>query len=137
MLVRLARALAAPRVALLLYDVLMVCGSVALSSTRGRALCHIGDHHLLRLAVFSISIKSKSSLREGLFIITNTRKNLWFKTEFHLVGANHTDLWTMLKRSQRKEGLEFRPLRKVGIQSNLDEYESKFKVMSHKAMEIA
>jgi hypothetical protein len=48
-----------------------------------------------------------------IFVVTDVRKNYLSKTEFRLSRFYHDDTWVKLKRSETKNGLEFRPLRKV------------------------
>ena len=46
-------------------------------------------------------------------VVSHLRKNHLFKTEFLVHSANNKSIWTKLKRSENKTGLDFTPLRKV------------------------
>jgi hypothetical protein len=49
----------------------------------------------------------------ALYVITGTRKNSARQTEYRISNLTEEDKWVRLKRSAKKEGLDFRPLRKV------------------------
>ena len=52
-------------------------------------------------------------LYSGLFVIIGTKKSTFRKTFFHLTAGNGDEFWIRLKRGDHKNGIPFRPLRKV------------------------
>lgn len=49
----------------------------------------------------------------AIYVVTELRKNKWKKTEFRISNMKMDDRWVRLKRSTKKTGLTFWPLRKV------------------------
>lgn len=48
-----------------------------------------------------------------IFVVTDVRKNYLSKTEFRISRYRVDDAWVKLKRVEGKNGLDFRPMRKV------------------------
>jgi hypothetical protein len=73
---------------------------------------------------------------ESIYVIVDIRKNSKRKTEFKLVNVNQKletkVLWTLLKRTEAKTGLEFVPMRKVLWTGELDTVSKNIKMVEAK-----
>jgi hypothetical protein len=60
-------------------------------------------------------VEIDDGIYSGTFVVIGTRKSTFRKTFFHLSAGPYDEFWIKLKRSPKKGGIAFRPLRQVAI----------------------
>jgi hypothetical protein len=60
-------------------------------------------------------VEIDDGIYSGTFVVIGTRKSTFRKTFFHLSAGPYDEFWIKLKRSPKKSGIAFRPLRQVAV----------------------